>query len=231
MINLKNHYCIFKDIDSRELGLYMERCPEKISPKRRDDTFTVPGRHGNLTTTDGTYDTYIRSAEFIVRDETKIDEICSHFKGIGWIVFDSEPERKYKARVANQIEFLHVIKNIKRFAVEFEVQPFGYEVLAQIVTSSAPFNLFNYGTFESEPVITLFGSGNINLYINDQNIQLKQITDQITIDSENLNAYNDTTSMNNKMVGDFPILALGLNNISWSGNVTKVQIKPNWRWI
>ena len=30
----------------------MERCPEKTSPKRRDETFTVPGRHGNLTTTD-----------------------------------------------------------------------------------------------------------------------------------------------------------------------------------
>ncbi len=70
------NYCIFKDIDSRELGLFMERCPEKISPKRRDETFTVPGRHGNLTTTDGALDSYIRSAEFIVKDEKRIDEIA-----------------------------------------------------------------------------------------------------------------------------------------------------------
>ena len=66
------NYCIFKDIDSRELGLFMERCPEKISPKRRDETFTIPGRHGNLTTTDGAFETYIRSAEFISKDEKKI---------------------------------------------------------------------------------------------------------------------------------------------------------------
>ena len=82
----------------------MERCPEKISPKRRDETFTVPGRHGNLTTTDGAFESYIRSTEFIVKDKKKIDEICAHFKGSGWLIFSSEPDRKYKARVANQIE-------------------------------------------------------------------------------------------------------------------------------
>ena len=107
----------------------MERCPEKISPKRRDETFTVPGRHGNLTTTDGAFDSYIRSAEFIVKDEKRIDEICAHFKGSSWLIFSSEPDRKYKARVANQIEFSHVIRHFKRFVVEFEVQPFGYDGL------------------------------------------------------------------------------------------------------
>lgn len=59
----------------------MERCPEKVSPARRDETAVIPGRHGNLTTTDGTFETYIRSAEFIVKDEKIIDDICAHFKG------------------------------------------------------------------------------------------------------------------------------------------------------
>ena len=128
------NYCIFKDINSRELGLYMERCPEKISPKRRDETFTVPGRHGNLTTTDGAFDSYIRSAEFIVNNEKRIDEICAHFKGSGWLIFSNEPDRKYKARVANQIEFSHIIRCLKRFIVEFEVQPFGYDVIESAIS-------------------------------------------------------------------------------------------------
>lgn len=164
------NYCIFKDIDSRELGLFMERCPEKISPKRRDETFTVPGRHGNLTTTDGAFDSYIRSTEFIVKDEKRIDEICAHFKGSSWLIFSSEPDRKYKARVANQIEFSHVIRHFKRFVVEFEVQPFGYDIFEQTITKTAPFKLFNIGTFESEPIITLFGNGNITLYVNNKSI-------------------------------------------------------------
>ena len=98
------NYCIFKDIDSRELGLFMERCPEKISPKRRDETFTVPGRHGNLTTTDGAFDTYIRSAEFIVKDENRIDEIFAHFKGSGWLIFSAWPHGPGRAYVGAKFE-------------------------------------------------------------------------------------------------------------------------------
>ena len=225
------NYCIFKDIDSRELGLFMERCPEKISPKRRDDTFTVPGRHGNLTTTDGAFDTYIRSAEFIVKDEKRLDEICAHFKGSGWLIFSNEPDRKYKARVANQIEFSHVIRHFKRFVVEFEVQPFGYDVFEQTITKTAPFSLFNIGTFEAEPIITIFGNGNITLYVNNKSIYLKEITDKIIIDSEMKNAYNNSVSLNYKMSGDFPTLSLGENNFSWIGNVTKLEIQPNWRFL
>lgn len=226
-----NHYCIFRNIDSRELGLYMERCPERISPKRRDETITIPGRHGNLTTTDGAFETYIRSVEFIVKDEKRIDEICAHFKGSGWLIFDTEPDRKYKARVANQIEFSHVIRHFKRFIVEFEVQPFGYDVFPQTIVKTAPFSLFNMGTFESEPIITIFGSRNITLYVNNQNVSLKEIIGSVTLDSEMQNAYNGAASMNNKMQGEFPILIIGENNISWLGAVTKLEIQPNWRWL
>ena len=225
------NYCIFKDINSLELGLYMERCPEKISPKRRDETFTVPGRHGNLTTTDGAFESYIRSTEFIVKDKKKIDEICAHFKGSGWLIFSSEPDRKYKARVANQIEFSHIIRRFKRFVVEFEIQPFGYDVFEQTLVKTAPFSLFNIGTVDSEPLITIFGTGNITLYVNNQSISLKEIAGSITIDSEMQNAYNGAASMNNKMSGEFPILSLGENHITWLGNVTKLEIQPNWRYI
>lgn len=209
----------------------MERYSEKISPKRRDETFTVPGRHGNLTTTDGAFDSYIRSAEFIVKDEKRIDEICAHFKGSGWLIFSSEPDRKYKARVANQIEFSHIIWRFKRFVVEFEVQPFGYDVFEQTITKTAPFSLFNIGTFESEPIITIFGNGNITLYVNSQNNFLKEITDKIIIDSEMKNTYNNSISLNYKMSGDFPTLSLGENHISWIGDVKEVEIQPNWRFL
>lgn len=225
------NYCIFKGTNSRELGLFMERCPEKISPKRRDETFTVPGRHGNLTTTDGAFESYIRSAEFILKDEKKIDEICAHFKDSGWLIFSSEPDRKYKARIANQIEFSHIIRHFKRFVVEFEIQPFSYDVFEQKITKTAPFSLFNIGTFEAEPIITLFGNGNITLYVNNKSIYLKEIAGSITIDSEMQNAYNGTTSMNNKMRGEFPNLSLGENYITWLGNVTRLEIRPNWRWL
>ena len=225
------HYCVFKDVNSLDLGLYMERCPEKISPARRDETVVISGRHGNLTITDGSFDTYIRQAEFIVKDKARIDDICAHFKGSGWLIFDTEPQRRYKARVANQIEFSHILRDLKRFAVEFEVQPFGYEGNPQTIVKTAPFSLFNMGTFESEPTITIFGTGNITLYVNNNRIGLSNIESSVTLDSETLNAYSGATSLNNKMTGEFPKFAVGENLISWTGYVIKIEVKPNWRWL
>jgi phage-related protein len=44
-----------------------------------------------------------------------------------------------------------------------------------------------------------------------------------------MNAYKGDTLQNNKMlVGAFPKLAAGDNNISWAGNVTKIEIVPRW---
>lgn len=225
------NYCIFKDIGSREIGLYMERCPEKVSPKRRDGSFTVPGRHGDLTTTDGAFEAYIKSVEFIVMDVTRIGEISAHFKDSGWLTFSNEPDRRYKARVANQIEFSHIIKTLKRFAVEFEVQPFSYDIFSPTFAKTKLFKIFNMGTVESEAIITIFGSGNITLSVNGENVYLTGIIDKITLDSEMQNAYRGTTSMNNRMrmQGEFPVLNVGQNDITWAGNVTKLEIHPNWR--
>ena len=37
--------------------------------------------------------------------------------------------------------------------------------------------------------------------------------------------------MNSSMSGDFPLLVPGNNAISWSGDVTKIEIQPNWRYL
>ena len=37
--------------------------------------------------------------------------------------------------------------------------------------------------------------------------------------------------MNDHMTGEFPVLKPGANAVSWSGTVTKVEIKPNWRFL
>ena len=39
------------------------------------------------------------------------------------------------------------------------------------------------------------------------------------------------TGLNSAMSGDFPKLLPGNNAVSWTGNVTKVDIQPNWRYL
>ena len=85
----------------------------------------------------------------------------------------------------------------------------------------------NKGTRESKPTITIYGTGDINLYINKETVKLKNVEDKITINTEMMEAYKDTMPCNNKMYGEFPVLNIGSNNIAWTGNVTKIEVQPN----
>ena len=67
--------------------------------------------------------------------------------------------------------------------------------------------------------------------MNSQKIFLKEITDKIIIDSEMKNTYHNSVSLNYKMSGNFPVLSLVENNISWIGDVKKVEATPNWRCV
>nr|DAQ07623.1 MAG TPA: distal tail protein [Caudoviricetes sp.] len=230
MINIEK-YCIFKGVNSLDLGLYMEFLPERISPRRRDEAIVISGRHGSLTATDGTFETYILQSEFILKNLSKTDEICSHFKGEGDLIFSDTLNRKFRARVSNKIEFSRIIRDLKRFVVEFEVQPFMYEAASSTLTLTEPTTILNIGNFESEPITTIYGQGDITLTINNSNIILNGVERKITPNSEALNAYNDSLLLNNKISGDFPVLSIGENIISWTGSVTKLEIMPNWRWL
>ena len=42
-------------------------------------------------------------------------------------------------------------------------------------------------------------------------------------------AYQGNTLMNDRMNGEFPVLKPNANAISWTGTVTRVVVRPNWR--
>ena len=89
----------------------------------------------------------------------------------------------------------------------------------------------NPGSVYSEPVITVYGYGDITLMVGTTVVELTGIDVSITLDTPLMEAYKDTSGMNGSMSGDFPTLAPGANAISWNGNVTSVVIQPNWRYL
>lgn len=53
----------------------------------------------------------------------------------------------------------------------------------------------------------------------------------VTIDSVLKDCYKDEVLKNDDMIGGFPVLNIGDNIISFSGNVSKVEVKVNEVWI
>ena len=83
----------------------------------------------------------------------------------------------------------------------------------------------------SEPIIHVYGSGNITLIVNDAFVELEGIEDSIVLNSAIQEAYQGETLLNEKMEGDFPVLKPGNNLFSFSGDVSRVVIEPNWRYL
>ena len=57
------------------------------------------------------------------------------------------------------------------------------------------------------------------------------ISGSVVIDSVLQEAYQGNTLMNDHMNGEFPVLKPGANAVSWNGTVTRVVIRPNWRFL
>lgn len=62
-------------------------------------------------------------------------------------------------------------------------------------------------------------------------VELEGVSGSITLDSQLQEAYSGVIGLNSAMSGEFPILKPGQNAVSWSGEVTKVEIQPNWRYL
>ncbi len=110
-------------------------------------------------------------------------------------------------------------------------------VLAVDVNEDNESIVTNAGNTTSRPILTIYGQGDIGVYINDVEVLDIALGDEeyITLDSVEMEAYKDTTAnLKNRLVtGDYSKLALnaGANKIRFTGKVTKYEISKYSRWL
>lgn len=226
-----------------DFGIIVSSRPTIPSPKRRVSYIEVPGRDSSLRYDEGTYDDITIAIECTVKGE-KIMERLDGIKawllsaGESGLIFSFQPDRKYIAQVVNAIDFKQGFKITSQFVVVFNCRPFKYAVnnTPVIIATGLGSTLINQGTVTSRPVIKIYCSGSGRFKINGAEVALSNITVQyITLDSELEEAYyienGQMKNANNLMAGEFPILSVGDNTITYTGGITKLEITPNWRWL
>lgn len=216
-----------------DYGIRVTELPPITLPSERASFVDVPGRSGSLTKTEGddVYEDLLLTATCIVQNTERLEEIAAYLKGSGKVSFANREEGFYHARIVNQIPFDVILRGNphRRFAVNFRCKPFFYldDSPTYLLTRST--FLTNPGAVHSEPVITVYGSGDITLMVGMSIIELTGVSGSITLDTPLMEAYSNGISANRQMSGDFPILGTGATAISWTGNVSRVTVQPNWR--
>ena len=206
-----NDWFEWNGVRSTEYGVHVLEQPVLTLPNERATFVDVPGRSGSLTVLEGesVYDDLVLTAQCIVENTERYEEIAAFLKGSGRVTFANRPEGYYEARIVNQIPFEKILRGNphRSFAVNFRCKPFWYaeSVPTITVTKSGTF-VTNPGNIYAEPKITVVGSGSITLMVALTIIELEGIAGNITLNSALQEAYSGTTSMNSAMSGEFPIL-------------------------
>jgi predicted phage tail component-like protein len=218
-------------------GLLISELPPVVKPQQRTEIEEIDGRDGDIVTKLG-YSAYDRTMLIGLHGDFDIDDVIRFFDSEGDAIFSNEPDKLYKYQILDDIEFERLIR-FRKAKVSFHVQPFKYSAVERIKTINAEsedsFRVLNSGNTVARPRITITGSGTINLSLNNHQMFVINLGNEgyITIDTEEMNAYKGSVLKNRLVTGNYDnfALTLGMNVISWTGDVDAVSIEKYSRWI
>lgn len=225
-------YVLINGINTGVYGLrVMHMTPIQI-PQKRITQINIPGRSGQLSQWDGAYEEIVKTVTFFYKGPNPVDIARLLLEGSA-ITFSNEPDRVYDYRIDDGAELINTIASWHQFDVAFTCNPVKRELSpTKIVPEGDSASLINHGNYVAYPTIKIYGQGEVTLHAGTFTIQLKDIAPSITIDGAIMECYQGDILTNNKMTGDFPHIKPGETmRITWSGNISKLEIWPNWRWV
>lgn len=230
-------YFIFNNKKNTDLGIQVVKRPNIPIPERNIELKSLKGKDGSLTRDYKTYnDIKISvSLNFISGENDFINkgaEIADWIYNINdnKLIFSDNDKFYYKVKKIECKDIERSLKIIGKFIVIFVCDPYKYYIdNNEIEITNSTEIVSPMLVVDSEPIISISGSGNINLIINDKRIVLENVEENLIINSSILECYKEKENLNYKMSGEFPILKRGENIINVEGSIKSIEIKPNWR--
>lgn len=184
--------------------------------------------------------------------------------GVKALTFDDEPGKSYAARIAGSIPIEHLANAYAEFSISFaafDPVAFGEPLIWTHLVDTGAFRVNNPGTYETRPVLTITALDggqpgdvcltggydpdeavvdtltNLTLTLGGRTIQyFAEILpgQSLIIDCEKLQASVGGLNAISAIVGDFPVLGPGDNNLamtddtSTGGGAVKLEFRGRW---
>lgn len=225
---LKEGELYFNGNRSLNLNLYLENYPSIPISNEEYEEIQIEGRSGSLIINKGTYPdkkipfTFTILSQQIDIDFERIYEWLTEIED-NRLIFGRE-DRCYKVKKVNFKDIQKQFRTIGEFDVTFLCEPFTQDLEKTVheITSSG-YKIYYNGNAPGDTLIKVYGTGNIQLTVNSETMQINNVADYVEIDSDLLQVRNkDKTSKDDDTSGDFILLEKGINTISYTGNATKI---------
>ena len=230
---------IFNNKNSEDFSIIINKKSTYNAPSRVVTMQSVPGKNGDLIIDEECFTnvsigyniTVMPTGHYEFRDLVRMIK--------GWLLsragyfrlYDSYDTDYFRlASYSGKLDIEEILPQLGECEILFNCKPFRYSFSGQqIIETDAPIKLHNKEYFSSLPYFKIYGSGDMSLYINNKAYNFTNIDGYIEIDSEIKNAFKGLAPQNSKMNGsEFPVFLPGDNHISFSGNISKIEIMARW---
>lgn len=229
-------HMIYNGVSSATLGMYLAEEPTITQPERQVDTITVPGRAGEVIIDKGGLKDVKTELKCYIRDVAKLPQAMAYLTGSGKLTISTDAGHEYRAYFPGGAEADRLIRNLaaREITVPVRLKPYRYRIPeAADITLTTGGIVANPGTAKSAPRIAITCTGTGTLYIGTAySIDLEGLTGGCIVDTDAMDVYamdGITPMYSGVSMEDFPFLAPGNNNISWTGDISGVKITPRWR--
>lgn len=231
---MKAHWFEWKGKRSDAMGLAVLELPPIIFAEQRVDSVEIPGRHGTLNMPQNALNEITLTATCMLLENADIAALGAWLQGNGRLTFSHRQGGHYDAWISNQIKIDRMVRkgSTLTFAVNFRCYPLFYLAGNTPITINQSGTAAGFmGSAEAMPKIEITGKGDITLLVGAQTVKLSMGSGGTwVLDTALEECYNSGSlvSRNSGMTGEFPRLTDGVNMVSWTGNVSKIIITPNW---
>lgn len=233
-------YFIYNGISSADFNIVVTKYDNLSSGEHDFELVSVAGKNGDFISKSNKQN-ITRDIEFYIDCESVEDINILSKKIRKWLqgnsnyadlIFSDDLNTIHEAVCINKINIDEVIEAFGECKVTFSCKPYTKTTFNTPITITEN-NTNIYNEYDSsEPIIKIIGSGDITITINNENLILKGVESEIIVNTKMMECYKEVngivTFQNNKMYSEFPVFKEGSNNISWIGNITKLEIIPNW---
>ncbi len=224
----------------KDCGLYIEKRPARIKPRRDVTAHQIPGRDGDVYIDNGRWESvpqrYQVGCSNIDRYIDKINEMLCQPGMLK--LSDSYDNTVYrKAMCINSMEFTEDLLNFGHATIEFICDPFRYLAEGDTTMQLAEGVITNPTEFDALPLIIISTSGQFTIHLNSKSYTFEDLSGLYYVDCEALKIYKGRNNCNSVALFDeFPVLTPGENTISFTSTSTAanpytVLMQPRWRKI
>ena len=219
-----------------DYGIRLEQPVEFSETAPIYDAQTIPGRNGDLIFDTGSYENRSGNAECFILQNDAIDAVGSANKfllakkGYRRLQTSEDPAHFWLAVVENGLSIEDRKNVLMPFEVGFDCKPQRFLVNGEtpvVFTQSGVIN--NQYGFPALPIIKVYGTGAGVVKVGEYEVEIKQNSGLIILDSDMQSAYDGFANRNNYIKADqFPVLVDGENHVTFSGAIKRLEIIPRW---